>query len=124
MRDAKSKDPATERIDGKMSNKYIDNPTRSAPLGALVVGIVFLTLSHFLADPFPHALKFLIPLGSVFTSVGLGGLIDPRFFTGVMNEAKGVYPSWVRAVSIALVVFGFVVAAFLLFVVYGAIPMP
>jgi hypothetical protein len=104
-----------------MSNKYVDNPTRSAPAGVLVVGIVFLALGHVLSNSVPVALKFLIPLGSVCTSLGIGGLIDPRFFTGVMNEAKDVYPSWIRGVSIGLVVFGLVVAGFLLFVVYRTV---
>jgi type III secretory pathway component EscS len=105
-----------------MSNKYVDNPTRSAPLGSLIVGIVFLAINHFLADKLPHALKLLVVLGTLFVSIGIGGLIDPRFFTGVMNEAKGVYPTWVRAVSMTLVALGFIAGGILLVFVYRAFP--
>jgi hypothetical protein len=105
-----------------MNKRFVDHPTRGAPLGALVVGIAFLALYHFFADRLPGALKLLVVLGSLFVTLGFGGLIDPRFFTGVMNEAKGVYPAWIRAVSMTLVAVGFAVGLFLLVVVYKAVP--
>lgn len=105
-------------------NEFVRNPNRGAPQGTLILGVLILVGHHMFVDQLPGAVKLLVVLGTLFVSLGLGGLVDPRFFTGVMDEAKGVYPKWVRMVSGGLVAVGFITGGLLLIFVYRKIPLP
>lgn len=100
----------------------IENPTRRDPLLALIVGIVLLAINHQFIDRFPGALKLFTSVATLLVTLGLAGLFDPRLFYGVMNQAKGVYPAWVRPASIALALLGMLLGVVLLIVVYKAFP--
>ncbi|NQV25953.1 MAG: hypothetical protein HQ518_16460 [Rhodopirellula sp.] len=98
------------------------NPTRRNPLLALVTGVVFLVINHFFVEQFPGALKLLAAIGTLFVTLGIAGLIDPRLFYGVMDQSKGAYPAWVRPASITLVIVGLLAGLALLVSVYKAFP--
>ncbi len=100
----------------------IENPTRRNPLLALVVGIVFLAINHQFIDRFPGVFKLFTSVATLFVTLGVAGLVDPRLFYGVMDQAKGVYPAWVRPTSIALAILGLLLGVVLLAVVYKAFP--
>ena len=61
-------------------------------------------------------------LGALFVVLGIGGLIDPRYFYGAMDSTRGLFPKPVRIVSGALVAAGFGLGFFLLAVVYRVLP--
>lgn len=109
---------------GMMSEDFVRNPTRGAPLGTLAIGLLILAGHHFLLADLAVGFRLLVIFGTLFVSLGMGGLIDPRFFAGAMNEAKGVYPTWVRVVSGVLVAIGFISGGILLMFVYKQIPLP
>ena len=100
----------------------IQNPTRRNPLLTLIVGVVLLAINHQLIDKLPGALKLMASLGTLLVTLGVAGLIDPRLFYGVMDQSKGVYPDWVRPVSVTLVIGGLLGGLALLVVVYEAFP--
>jgi hypothetical protein len=100
----------------------IENPTRKNPLLALVVGIVFLAINHLFIDRFPGAFKLFTSVATLLVTLGIAGVIDPRLFYGVMDQAKGAYPGWVRPTSIALAIIGMLLGVVLLVVVYKAFP--
>ncbi|MBI1314800.1 hypothetical protein GC176_26190 [bacterium] len=100
----------------------IQNPTRRNPLLALIVGAVFLAVNHQFIEQFPGVLKLLTAIGTLFVTLGIAGLVDPRLFYGVMDQARDVYPAWVRPTSLALVAAGFLIGLALLVFVYKAFP--
>lgn len=98
------------------------HPTRKNPALSLLAGVVFLAISHFTVRLGPAPLKLLTVLGSLFTVLGLGGVVDPRCFFGLMPEAREHYPAWVPWVSYLLVLAGFGLGIFLLSRVYRVFP--
>jgi hypothetical protein len=64
----------------------------------------------------------LLVVGTLFATLGVAGLVDPRLFYGVMDAAKGVYPAWVRPTSLSLVALGFLIGILLLVFVYRVVP--
>jgi len=100
----------------------IENPTRRNPLLALIVGIVFLAINHRFIDSFPGVFKLFSSVATLFVTLGIAGLVDPRLFYGVMDQAKDAYPPWVRPTSIAIAILGMLLGIVLLVVVYKAFP--
>jgi hypothetical protein len=100
----------------------IENPTRKNPLLALVVGIVFLVINHLFIARIPGAFKLFTSVATLLVTLGIAGVVDPRLFYGVMDQAEDAYPSWVRPTSIALAILGMLLGVVLLVVVYKAFP--
>jgi hypothetical protein len=97
------------------------NPGRGQPLGILVVGIVFLAISHYLN--LRGAFATLIVLGSLLSVMGAAGLVDPRLLLGFTVDGKAHFPRSVHYTSLALCILGFAAGIVLAVFVFKAVSL-